>query len=146
MNHHKASIDIDDLMQEGWLGLIEAADNFDDTRGAEFWTYARWRVQGAMGDAVREALYFSRRTGGEYQLVRYSSELHEKTVPPPTGEENQTWEGMIEELPPRERQILALHVIRGLALHRVGKLYQVTESRICQIVERALKRLRGKMQ
>ena len=35
-----SSIDIDDLLQAGMIGLLEAANNFDASRGASFDTYA----------------------------------------------------------------------------------------------------------
>ena len=35
------SIQLDDLMQSGMIGLLEAARHFDDTKGASFETYAK---------------------------------------------------------------------------------------------------------
>lgn len=48
-----ASVDIDDLIQVGMLGLLEALNNFDATKGAQFATFAKLRVRGAMLDEVR---------------------------------------------------------------------------------------------
>ena len=48
-----ASVDIDDLIQVGMLGLLEALHNFDATKGAQFTTFAKLRVRGAMLDEVR---------------------------------------------------------------------------------------------
>lgn len=48
-----ASVDIDDLIQVGMLGLLEALNNFDATKGAQFTTFAKLRVRGAMLDEVR---------------------------------------------------------------------------------------------
>src|SRR5205807_3743180 len=47
------SIDISDLVQDGDLGLIDAAHRFDETRGIKFETFAERRVRGAMIDALR---------------------------------------------------------------------------------------------
>jgi RNA polymerase sigma factor for flagellar operon FliA len=47
------SIDIGDLMQDGVLGLIDAAHRFDEARGIKFETFAERRVRGAMIDALR---------------------------------------------------------------------------------------------
>jgi RNA polymerase sigma factor FliA len=47
------SIDIGDLMQDGVLGLIDAAHRFDEDRGIKFETFAERRVRGAMIDALR---------------------------------------------------------------------------------------------
>jgi RNA polymerase sigma factor for flagellar operon FliA len=47
------SIDIGDLIQDGVLGLIDAAHRFDEGRGIKFETFAERRVRGAMIDALR---------------------------------------------------------------------------------------------
>lgn len=49
-----SSVDIDDLMQSGMVGLLEAAKNFDPSRGASFETYAGIRIRGAMLDDIRK--------------------------------------------------------------------------------------------
>src|SRR3954467_7948185 len=46
------SIDIGDLVQDGVLGLIDAAHRFDEARGIKFETFAERRVRGAMIDAL----------------------------------------------------------------------------------------------
>jgi len=48
------SIDIGDLVQDGVLGLIDAANRFDEERGIKFETFAERRVRGAMIDALRK--------------------------------------------------------------------------------------------
>lgn len=47
------SIDIGDLVQDGVMGLIDAAQRFDEDRGIKFETFAERRVRGAMIDALR---------------------------------------------------------------------------------------------
>lgn len=47
------SIDLGDLVQDGVLGLIDAAERFDEARGIKFETFAERRVRGAMIDALR---------------------------------------------------------------------------------------------
>ena len=48
------SIDIGDLVQDGVIGLIDAAHRFDDSRGIKFETFAERRIRGAMIDALRK--------------------------------------------------------------------------------------------
>jgi RNA polymerase sigma factor FliA len=48
------SIDIGDLVQDGVLGLIDAAHRFDEARGIKFETFAERRIRGAMIDALRK--------------------------------------------------------------------------------------------
>jgi RNA polymerase sigma factor for flagellar operon FliA len=47
------SIDVGDLVQDGMIGLIDAANRFDESRGIKFETFAERRVRGAMIDALR---------------------------------------------------------------------------------------------
>ena len=47
------SIDLGDLVQDGVLGLIDAARRYDEGRGIKFETFAERRVRGAMIDALR---------------------------------------------------------------------------------------------
>jgi RNA polymerase sigma factor for flagellar operon FliA len=48
------SIDIGDLVQDGVIGLIDAAHRFDESRGIKFETFAERRIRGAMIDALRK--------------------------------------------------------------------------------------------
>ena len=48
------SIDIGDLVQDGVIGLIDAAHRFDEDRGIKFETFAERRIRGAMIDALRK--------------------------------------------------------------------------------------------
>ncbi len=47
------SIQLDDLMQAGMLGLLEAVRHYDGSKGASFETYAGIRIRGTMLDEVR---------------------------------------------------------------------------------------------
>jgi len=53
MGRLPASVQLDDMVQAGMIGLFEALKGYDDSRGASFETYARIRIQGAMIDEVR---------------------------------------------------------------------------------------------
>jgi RNA polymerase sigma factor for flagellar operon FliA len=48
-----ASIQADDLIQAGLIGLLDAAAHYDERQGAAFETYATIRIRGAMLDEVR---------------------------------------------------------------------------------------------
>ncbi len=60
MTRLPASVEVDDLIQAGLMGLLDAVDRFDDSQGAHFETYATQRVRGAMLDELREADWASR--------------------------------------------------------------------------------------
>lgn len=48
------SVMVEDLIQSGIIGLIEAQQKFDETQGASFETYAGIRIRGAMLDEIRK--------------------------------------------------------------------------------------------
>ena len=51
------SIHIGDLVQDGMIGLIDAANRFDEKRGIKFETFAERRVRGSMIDALRRGAW-----------------------------------------------------------------------------------------
>tara|TARA_R110002110_G_C13470513_1_gene720879 strand:- start:116563 stop:117267 length:705 start_codon:yes stop_codon:yes gene_type:complete len=63
------SIEIDDLMQVGLMGLIQASENYDASQGASFATYAAIRVKGAMLDEVRRNDWVPRTLQQKMRLV-----------------------------------------------------------------------------
>ncbi len=49
-----ASVEVDDLIQNGMIGLLDAIGRFESGLGAQFETYAAQRIRGAMLDGLRE--------------------------------------------------------------------------------------------
>ncbi len=54
MGRMPASVSVDDLIQSGMIGLIDAIKKFDHGKGASFETYAGIRIRGAMIDELRK--------------------------------------------------------------------------------------------
>src|SRR3546814_8978713 len=48
-----ASVQLDDLIQAGMIGLLDAARRYQETPDAQFETYATARISGAMLDELR---------------------------------------------------------------------------------------------
>jgi RNA polymerase sigma factor for flagellar operon FliA len=46
------TVQVDDLIQSGMIGLLEASRNYDPSQGASFETYAGIRIRGAMLDEI----------------------------------------------------------------------------------------------
>lgn len=65
------SVPVDDLIQAGMIGLLEASKNYDKTKGASFETYAGIRIRGMMLDEVRKNDWVPR------SVYRMSRELSE---------------------------------------------------------------------
>jgi RNA polymerase sigma factor for flagellar operon FliA len=55
-----SSVEVDDLIQAGMIGLLDAASRYDELRGAQFETYAAQRIRGAMLDELRGADWLPR--------------------------------------------------------------------------------------
>lgn len=55
-----SSVAVEDLIQAGMMGLLEAAGRYDELRGAQFETYAAQRIRGAMLDELRKADWLPR--------------------------------------------------------------------------------------
>jgi len=53
-----SSVDRDDVIGAAELGLVEAAQNFDPSRGVLFKTFAYYRIRGAIYDALRKMGWF----------------------------------------------------------------------------------------
>lgn len=54
------SVELDDLVQAGMMGLLDAINRYEDTHGAQFETYAAQRIRGAMIDELRNADWLPR--------------------------------------------------------------------------------------
>jgi RNA polymerase sigma factor for flagellar operon FliA len=55
-----SSVDIDDIIQSGMIGLLDAARRYTEKEGAQFETYAVQRIRGAMLDSLRQADWLPR--------------------------------------------------------------------------------------
>jgi RNA polymerase sigma factor for flagellar operon FliA len=54
------SVELDDLVQAGMIGLLDAINRYEDTHGAQFETYAAQRIRGSMLDELRSADWLPR--------------------------------------------------------------------------------------
>lgn len=195
-----SSVEIDDLVQAGSIGLLEAARNYQGDRGASFETFAGIRIRGAMLDELRRGDWAPR------SLHRRAREVEGamRAIEQQTGREAKDAEvaerlgiGMTEYfeavadaarcqvlstdgfddgegfdapaedgdpaghfsraefqselikaiagLPEREKLVMSLYYERELNLKEIGKVLDVSESRICQIHGQALIRLRARL-
>ncbi|MAE28749.1 MAG: FliA/WhiG family RNA polymerase sigma factor [Planctomycetota bacterium] len=83
-----AGADRDDLFGFGMLGLIAAADSWDESRGLKFSTYAYTRIRGAILDELRKLDFLPRgRREKVRDLDRVVRELEQRTGTMPCPEE-----------------------------------------------------------
>jgi len=69
LNRLPPSVQVDDLIQSGMVGLLEAASNFDSTMGASFETFAGIRIRGAMIDEIRKSDWTPRSVHRKFRAV-----------------------------------------------------------------------------
>jgi len=67
--------DLEDLIAYGQVGLVEAARDFDPTRGSQFSTYAYYRIRGAIYDGLSKMTWFSRAQRKQVHYERMSNEV-----------------------------------------------------------------------
>lgn len=69
MNRLPPSVQSEDLIQAGMMGLLEAGKNYDSNQGASFETYAGIRIRGAMLDEIRRSDWTPRSVHRKARMV-----------------------------------------------------------------------------
>jgi RNA polymerase sigma factor for flagellar operon FliA len=78
------SVQIDDIIQAGMMGLLDAANRYDEIHGAQFETYATQRIRGAMLDELRNADWLPRSLRRDMRKIEQAvSRLQQKLGRPP---------------------------------------------------------------
>jgi RNA polymerase sigma factor for flagellar operon FliA len=63
------SIEREDLINTAMIGLFDALEKYDETRGTKFETYAIWRIKGAVLDELRSLDWASRTTRRKARMI-----------------------------------------------------------------------------
>jgi RNA polymerase sigma factor for flagellar operon FliA len=146
---HECGIEMADLIQAGNVGLLQAAQSYDASRGAPLAGYARFRIRGEMLDMVR------RNAGrGRSAVFAEPDESGDWEARLPAAPESSPQFGalrrqrlaiIVEEvarLPAKDRAVVRLRYSSEMTLGQIGQALSVNESRACQIHQRALGRLK----
>lgn len=104
------NIDVDDLLQEGSIGLLRAVDGFDPTRKLKFLTYAAPFIRNAMTNLVRDA--FSRY---EQRMVDSENGLGLQKV-------------RLDEVLPGEERLLRMEAVADITAKSPEQVYEEKET------------------
>ncbi|HET6464971.1 MAG TPA: FliA/WhiG family RNA polymerase sigma factor [Nitrospiria bacterium] len=74
------SLDVEDLIHAGVIGLMDALGKYDPSRKARFKTYAEFRIRGAMLDEIRSLDWVPRSVREKIGLLRKTLEQLEKRL------------------------------------------------------------------
>jgi RNA polymerase sigma factor for flagellar operon FliA len=82
------SVEVDDLVQAGMIGLLDAINRYEDNHGAQFETYAVLRIRGAMLDELRSSDWMPRSTRANMRKVEQAmATLQQQLGRPPSESE-----------------------------------------------------------
>jgi RNA polymerase sigma factor for flagellar operon FliA len=126
------SVDRDDVIGAAELGLVEAAQKFDPSRGVLFKTFAYYRIRGAIYDALRKSGWLKtestlRFESGANEYLKDYTEAHPgEAVPPSTAY--------------AEMQQLTSAVVTSYMLSLDGLQYEIADSNATSAEESLLER------
>ena len=147
--YQSSKIDMMDCIQEGTIGLIEAVERYDPSRGVAFSLYAVHRIRGRILDFLR--------CEGQVDLpcLEVETETHETAkdllvdVCPSVAElaEHHALVGVLgaamERLPARERLVLEGVTIGGARAQTMAEALGVTSAQIYRLQKNGIRRIRG---
>ncbi len=143
-------VDAADLVSLGSEALVDAATRFDERHGAQFSTFAHWRVRGAMLDGVRRMLGSAGRTALRVvplddahhvadEAVRADDQLHDRRL-------GRGLPRALACLDARERQVIRKHYFEGKTLLEAGAELGLSKSWASRLHARAIRKLGELMQ
>jgi RNA polymerase sigma factor for flagellar operon FliA len=130
------SFELDDLIQSGVLGLIQAAESYDPAGGASFATFARYRIHGAIQDSIRrdqftESIHAELPASG----VVYVDPIEEMIA---AREEADQVARAVDQLPDRGRKVIQMRYSDQMSMVNVGAALGVKKTRAVQIHQQAI--------
>jgi RNA polymerase sigma-B factor len=79
--YHECSVEeIQNLMQEGFIGLIKAVQKFDLSKKSKWITYASWQIKGGMHHYLRDRIYTVKRPTKFYKISRELSKENADSI------------------------------------------------------------------
>ena len=138
-----------ELIQEGTVGLLEAAESYDYTKGVAFCLYAVHRIRGRMCDFMnrefsREEVSLDRKTAEGWCLAEFIPGL--QLLPEEVAERHAVSSRVsqaIERLPQKEKQVLQGIFLENKTPSVLAADIQVTPGHVYRLEKQGVRRIRG---
>jgi RNA polymerase sporulation-specific sigma factor len=138
-----------ELIQEGMVGLLEAAENYDHTKGVAFSLYAVHRVRGRMCEFLnrefsRKELSLDRKTTDGWCLAELLPGMH--LLPEDVAERHAVSDRVtraVDRLPQKEKQVLQGIFLENKTPSVLAADIKVTPGHIYRLEKQGIRRIRG---
>ncbi len=138
-----------ELIQEGTVGLLEAAESYDYTKGVAFCLYAVHRIRGRMCDFMnrefsREEVSLDRKTAEGWSLAEFIPGM--QLLPEEVAERHAVSSRVsqaIERLPQKEKQVLQGIFLENKTPSVLAADIQVTPGHVYRLEKQGVRRIRG---
>ena len=138
-----------ELIQEGTVGLLEAAESYDYKKGIAFSLYAVHRIRGRMCDFMnrefsRDELSLDRETAEGWRLAEFIPGL--QLLPEEVAERHAVSSRVsqtIERLPQKEKQVLQGIFLENKTPSVLAADIQVTPGHVYRLEKQGVRRIRG---
>lgn len=136
-----------DMISEGCLGLIKAAETFDPDKGFKFLTYAGYAIVQGVKKAVQDHKQYGYESldeliyGNESEMTQGDILISEDPQSEETAFYSQVCD-FLNRLSARERMVITLRFWHDLTLDEVGQRINLGKERVRQIEVKALRKLR----
>lgn len=131
-----AGLPYEDLLQEGMLGLWEAAQRFDPSRNTKLTTYAAYWIKKRIITAIRK----------EKKDSMGSTELNESITASTDKEPQQQGSETIilpDNMPENEKKVLTLSFEKQLTLNEIANELQISREKARQLKQKGMRRLKA---
>lgn len=133
-------IDLEDLKSAAYMGLVEAAGRYNPEMGVAFKTFSYRRIVGAMQDFLREQRWL--RGNGPSHMVSLDTTFNDEDCAlkdtieaKPEDQTEACFEVLTMNLDDQAKQVLKFYFIDEYSMKEVGERFNVSESRICQLIK-----------
>lgn len=138
-----------ELIQEGMLGLLEAAESFDCTRNVAFSLFASYRIKGSMLDFLKNSsnkglLYLDGELVNGYTLK--DALVSDSVSPVEYAEQNLLSEKVAEamgRLPEKEKKVLSAMYLEDIPAQSIADTINVSIGHVYKLQKKGVRRVRG---